>query len=567
VLGVAFGRQTAAASTQVEADAVVKQALPQTAAGVHTQTSPPPPPKAAAATGARLGCGRQWQELHVDRSALQTGRDDGASKLARRLHRRTAAAVVAQQWRWFVAHSARRRTACLHRRRRLQLTALAALRLAAAQGRARARAAGVLACKRQFMLLAECFEEWRVAAAARRRLAIQEQLLRERYERRLMAGALAALAEAPEQRRQQQRHATQAMCYHTFVTLLKALQRWRQCVEDARIERLKEHRADGHRRRVVQERAFAAWQGYSAARTRKWQALAAALSHDKRRVLGAALRSWRAATVEAAKQDALATSHLQAAHAGFRRARAVHALRQWLCIARRRRQLVQAEAPLSRRAAQRRLAVALGGWKARADRARRLVAAGDALAVAGSRWRLRLALARWGLVVAAMEGLRNRELRERVVGGASVSTWLMHVHRRRAKAAKLQAARDAIDGMRRRAVLRAWQQVGPVVAAARAMKERAEVHRAAVSQKSALAAWRQRAGELAWKREARRVAGGFREASLAQRGWQGWRYYSWCVWCSHAGVHYARHALKLDWIQDALLCSLLTRNPHPLRPQ
>jgi hypothetical protein len=37
---------------------------------------------------------------------------------------------------------------------------------------------------------------------------------------------------------------------------------------------------------------------------------------------------------------------------------------------------------------------------------------------AGARWRLRLAADRWRGVVAAMQGLRGEELRERVVGGA-----------------------------------------------------------------------------------------------------------------------------------------------------
>ncbi len=417
--------------------------------------------------------------------------------------------------------------AAAHYTRRLLLGALAGLQLGAARARAHARAAGVLLCKRQFMALAECFEAWRAAAASWRQLARRADALQERRARGLMAHALAALAAAPERRRDEQRMQTQAECYHTFVTLLASLRRWRAHVEEKQRRRETEQHAGEQQRRRAQARALAAWRQQLARRAEKQRAHAAAAGHRARIMLHASVGGWRAAAAESAERRAAAGAKVQAAHESYRSTRAACALHLWLCLSKRRKQLAAAGQELARRAAGWRAGLALRGWAARAARQRRLERAGDALTAAGARWRLRMALARWGLVAAAMQGLRDRELRERVLAAACLGTWLMFAHRRRAKAAALLAARAALARLRRRAALRGWRAVAPAMARARRLKEAAGEHHVAVARAKVVAAWRRRVAELARKRSAAGVAGAFREASSLQRGWQGWRWYCW----------------------------------------
>lgn len=128
-----------------------QQQRPQEQAVVATHSSEAPPRRRLAARpDDRLGCGRLWLE------AASSG---------------SAAAAACHQWRWFASRARRRRAAALQRARRLQLPALAALMGSAAGARARRRQALLLGCKRQFMLLASCFEAWAQRSAQRRRMA------------------------------------------------------------------------------------------------------------------------------------------------------------------------------------------------------------------------------------------------------------------------------------------------------------------------------------------------------------------------------------------------------------
>lgn len=235
---------------------------------------------------------------------------------------------------------------------------------------------------------------------------------------RLAAGALAAFAALRAKRREQRRCWTQAQCYHAYVTLLKALQRWQAHAQDAQLQRLKLQRADAQRRRAAAERALDAWRRYAQRRARKWQALALALSHHKRRLLRRVLEGWTAAVAQGERRRAAAGARMGSWYAEFLEARAGRALVQWLAVSKQRQQLRLLEAGLCRRHLQQVRASALGAWAARVRRRRALGTAGAAMAVACVRWRLRLVMQRWVLVVEAMQGLRNNELRERVVRGA-----------------------------------------------------------------------------------------------------------------------------------------------------
>ena len=131
-----------------------------------------------------------------------------------------------------------------------------------------------------------------------------------------------------------------------------------------------------------------------------------------------ALRAWSDAVVEGVERRGAAAQQLQVWSTRFEVARIAQVLHTWLWLARRRSQLQQAEAALSRSVQRSRLELVLRGWAARAARTRRTEQGKVAMAAAGARWAARMALERWRLVVEAMQGLRTQELRERVVGGA-----------------------------------------------------------------------------------------------------------------------------------------------------
>lgn len=234
----------------------------------------------------------------------------------------------------------------------------------------------------------------------------------------MVAAGLLAFAATAVRCRERRRQQVQERCYHSYTLLLGSLRRWQAATHEQRLARLKLRHAEAHWRRRALACALAAWRQRVLEGEQRQRALARAQAHVERRALRRALGALRAAAADGEGRRLAACLRLEVWAARCSAARASHALRLWLWLARRRAQLEQAEAAVAESSARLCIAAALRGWASQVRHARRMEQGHAAMAAAGRRWAARLAVARWRLVVEAMQGLRTRELRERVATGA-----------------------------------------------------------------------------------------------------------------------------------------------------
>jgi hypothetical protein len=170
-----------------------------------------------------------------------------------------------------------------------------------------------------------------------------------------------------------------------------------------------------HHRQVLQRRVPGCWRRQVAASDAEWQALAAALCFNKRRLLDTSLRCWRSAVASQAAAVAAARDALQGWRHRNERATCAAMLRAWRQVTVQRSALHSLQQQALAAVRLRRQRAVLRQWAREGAHCRRLRRASAALSQLRRRWQTWHNLARWRGAAAVLAGRRCSELRALVL--------------------------------------------------------------------------------------------------------------------------------------------------------